>query len=576
MDKDYRDNIRKYFEQVEMPGGYSFDTAETIKTIDLYYNSKYKTGKYDNRGFRKFFYNIVKPATDIATKFIDLDTKDIILVPEHSNDEMRVWLMQRRLKQWLKDNNFGDLLNDIAFNLPKYGHIVVKKTGRKWGLVSLENLRTDPTARFLNDSSFVYEVNMMSASKIGSMNWNGNVKELLKRKHGQYIIYECYHKTEKGWNRIIKSDLYEKRGTLESAESQINNESEFLPSIVLDKREVEVLPYRELKWEEVRGRWLGLGFVEYLEDNQIAINEAENLERKGLMFTSLKLYQTSDQNVGGSNVLTDAENGDILTVGQNDQVTPVAVEERNLPAFNNTRANWNSNTERKTFTTDITTGANLPSRTPLGVANLQASLATSYFELKRENFGIFIKNIVIYDILPDFKKDTQKEHNMTFLGSDQELDKLDKAIIEARVADASMKHAEKTGFFPSRVQTDDARERIQNQLNRRKNRYLSIPKGFYENANFIVDVLVTGEQIDVGVKSQVIQVALQILSSNPAILQSPTTKAVFLQLLALGGVSPVELNIFAENEEPQITQQGGSISQPNQVNLQGSTPINAV
>ena len=90
-----------------MPGGYSHNIPETLKLIDLYYNSQFKTGKYDDLGFRKFFFNVVKPACDIATKFVDLDTKDIILTPESDQSEFKVWFLQKKLKQYLKNENFG-------------------------------------------------------------------------------------------------------------------------------------------------------------------------------------------------------------------------------------------------------------------------------------------------------------------------------------------------------------------------------------------------------------------------------------------------------------------------------------
>lgn len=555
--KSPRDNVRTYFKEVDMPGGYAFDTAETLRTIDLYYEGKYKTGQYDAKGFRKFFYNIVKPTTDIASKFIDLDTKDIVLVPTTASDELRVWLMQRRLKQWLKDTKFGVLLNEITDTLPKYGHVVIKKVNRKWEMVPLENLRLNPGVRWLKDSSFVYEVHKMSKSQM-SDRWNGDMSDIEEDR--DYIIYECYDKKGDKWLRTIRTDLFEKKnGNIETAESQLNDENEYMPSKVLDEREVD-FPYRELKWEEVRGRWLGKGFVEYLEDNQIAINEAENLERKGLMFTSLKLYQTRDQNIGGSNVLTDAENGDIFTI--TDEVTPVAVEERNLPAFNNTRANWTENTVKKTFTSDITSGENLPSRTPLGVANLQASLATSYFELKREKYGLFIKELISEDVIPDFKRDNRKEHILTFLGSEEEIEIVNKAIINSLVDKAVVDHAMKTGFFPSQLMREDARARVESKLNSQRNRYMKIPDGYYENANYFVDVLVTGESQDVGAQGQVLNLALQALQGNPAILQNKTTRAVFFRLLSLSGISPADLSLLQENVDQTPIPQGGSIGQP--------------
>lgn len=567
-----RTSLRSFYDSAEMPGGYWFNQPDTIKLIDLYYNSKFKSGQYDDQGFRKFFYNIVKPACDIATKFIDLDTKDIILIPERADDELRVWVMQRRLKQWLKDENFGALLNQIGFDLPKYGTIVLKKTKKSFVKVNIQNIRNDVRAESLNASDFVYELITMSRGEIQKMKWDKDaVAELLSSDEETFIIYDCYHKSGDKWQHYIKSDLFSYRkgdAIVRSTEAEINDKVDYLPAITLLEDEVDELPYRELHWEKVPGRWLGYGFVEYLEDNQVAVNEAENLERKGLAFKALQIWQTRDDSAGGSNILTGAKNGDILKIDS--ELTPVQKDNSDLSAFNNTRSNWTSNTERKTFTSDITTGASLPSRTPLGVANLQASLASSYFELKRENFGIFVKNLCLDDILPSFLKNTSKEHEFVFLGSDSELEKFDRAVTEALVAEAVQAYAERTGFFPSKEQRLDAEKRVREQLKKRDNRYLKLPKDFFRDARFVVDVLITGENVDNGTRSQVIQLVLQIVGTNPGVLQNKVAKSLLFQLLALGGISPAEINaVNMEDEMPM--QVAGSVSAPTPV--QGMAPV---
>src|SRR3990167_2225505 len=98
-DKATRENAGLFFRDVEMPGGWSHNLQSTLKRINLYYNGKFETGERDNRGFKKFFYNITKPSCDVAEKFIDLDTKDIILYHESSDNEWPVWMMMQDLKR---------------------------------------------------------------------------------------------------------------------------------------------------------------------------------------------------------------------------------------------------------------------------------------------------------------------------------------------------------------------------------------------------------------------------------------------------------------------------------------------
>ena len=575
-DQYHRKLIASFYDSVEMPGGYSFNQAETIKMVERLYNSQFKSGKYDtaygDQVFRKFFYNIVKPTCDIATKFIDLDTRDIVLTPEHQNDELRVFLMQRRLKQWLKDSDFGELLNKISTALPKDGHIVIKKCreeegGYEWELVPLMNLRNNPSAKGIVTNDFC-ELYVMTHDEIEEMGWD--TTELDSRGiEEEYVIYDCFSKRKGKWLREVKADLWSKRqnggGFIRSVESEINYQGkDFCGSIILYTEEVKKHPYRELKWEEIAGRALGRGFVEYLEDNQIARNETENLERKAHAFHSTPLLQTRDEEVAGKNVLINYKPGQIIKASS--EITPIANEARNLPQFSETRQNWDSNTERKTFTSDITTGASLPSRTPLGVANLQASFATSFFERKREEFGLFIKDLLLEDIIPDFKDDTMKEHVMVFACVDEESDYLDEAITAALVGEKIKDYVDRTGYFPSKEEIQWASTQVKDKLKGKKNRYLKIPAGFWNNAKYMVDINITGESVDVSAKSQVLQMALQILGTNPAIVQNPMTKQVFFKFLSLGGINPAEIGLtYQPTGQPQLPMQvAGSIAAPSQ------------
>lgn len=580
-DKGQRQNFQKFYDSVDMPGGYKFNHVETLKTVDLYYNSKYKSGQYDRQGYRKFFYNIVKPACDIATKFVDLDTKDITLIPlsADDNNELFVWLMQKKLKVWLQENDFACLLNEIGENYPKYGTVVVKKTDDGLKLVNIQNLRMDPTTECLEDSPFVYEIIPMTRQEVASMKgWD--TAELFSRGDDQILeIYDMYDRTVDGWHRTVKGDLFTTKkgnGINRNVESEINTRNSFVGSVTLFEEDIIEnenedtcpFPYRELHWERVPGRWLGRGFVEYLEENQVAMNETENLERKGLIYTSLKLYQTRDEGIGGSNILSAAENGDILRVTS--EITPIAVEERNLGAFRATRENWNFNTERKTFTTDITTGSSLPSRTPLGVANLQASFAASYFELKRENFGLFVKELITDDIIPDFLSANNKEHILTFSNSESEIDYLHQAITKIKLDIAMADYANRTGFFPTENQIEVLKTQILTSLNDQKYKFLQVPKDAYKNLEYKLEVNITGESIDNGTKAQVLQLALQIIGTNPGVLSDPVTRKVFFSLLSLGGISEVELGALQNTTPgPQMLPQyesfrkvAGSMSAP--------------
>jgi hypothetical protein len=546
-----------------MPGGWSFDHVDTLRFNHLYYYGKYATGNTDAQGYYKFFSNITKPACDIATKFVDLDTKDIMLIPEGGSDTnaMYTWLMQKDLRTWLKTSGFAKTLNVISQEFPK-GHVVLKKTKTGFKKVPIVSLRMDPAAPSL-DKTWHGELHMMTLAEIEAEGWDMEKVKNTSNKNGIYDIYEMYVREGTKWRRTILTGLYDYStgsGIARTPESQINEGQTFLPTIVLDDRTVNRTPYRELKWEDVEGRWLGFGFPEYLKDNQIGENEAENLERKALIIKALQLYQTADETVEGKNVLTSALNGDILISG--DPILPLQKDNADLSAYNNTRGRNMENIQRKTFTTDITTGANLPSRTPLGVANLQASLASSFFDHKREDEGLFIKDLLWDDVLPDFKKKTAKERAMDFIRSDEDRKKMEAILMDLKEWEYRANFIDKTGFEPTLPQIETILAKAKDQMMKKDNLSVKIPARAYSELKHRLDIVVTGESIDVSAKASVIQIALQLVGSNPAVLQDEITRTILFKFLELGGVNPNELNMLDVKPSAQPLPQGGSVATP--------------
>jgi len=565
MINDIRNNLSAFYDRVSMPGGWTFDHVETLKFNHLYYYGKYSTGNIDSQGYYKFFHNITKPTCDIATKFVDLDTKDILLIPEGGSDSnaMYTWFMQKELKSWLKDSGFAETLNDIAQEFPK-GHVVLKKVDNNFHKVPIVSMRMDPAAPSL-EKTWHGELQILTLDEIEARGWDTEEIKTRPNKNGTYDIYEMYVREGDKWRRTILGGLHDARGSsgiYRTAESQINDGVSYLPPILMKDDKLNRSPYRELKWEEVEGRWLGFGYPEYLKDNQIAENEAENLERKALILKALQLYQTSDETIEGKNVLTDTLNGDILLA--NDPLLPVGKDNADLSAYNNTRGRTQENIERKTFTTDITTGSNLPSRTPLGVANLQASLATSFFEKKRQKEGLFIKDLLWNDIIPDFKKKTAKGHALDMIRNDEDRKKAEDFVLDLKKWEFRANFVNKTGFSPTLEQVEEVTVKAKEQLSEKETLSLDIPARAYNDAKNRLDITVTGENIDVSAKSSVLQIALQTVGSNPAILQDEATRTIFLKFLALGGYTLNDLNLPPVQPQAQQMPQGGSIATPQQ------------
>lgn len=562
-----REGLSAYYRPVEMPGGYRHDVSATLRKVELYYNSQFESGPRDSLGRRKFFYNVVRPACDVATKYVDLDTKDVVLYSRTPGADFRVWLMQRELRSWMSENGFAELLNRISADLPKYGHFVAKLVRGKLEPVYVANLRLDPSVREMSESPFVYELRRMSGEEMRAMpGWD------VPEDMGDSVVYECYDRDRDGWKRTFRADFLRfstpdgKSGR--TPESQINLTLNYLPGKTLYEDRVPSLPYRELKWEDVPGRWLGMGTVEYLFDNQVRANELANVKARGLELLSMHVFQTSDESVG-RNVL-EFENGDVIQSATG--VSEVVMAERNLASFAQEEARWDANSERKTFTSDIARGGDLPSSTPLGVAKLSAAMVESYFGMKREKMGLYVKRLIVDDVMPSFRKSSSRKHSMRFFSSDKDIQRLRDAVVAWKSSRAIAEYAVRTGTIPSAREIAMERTRLEGAMRRRKDVALEVPQGMYDGTDVGIDVTVTGEDIDVGARIQTLQVLLTTVATNPGVATDPATRPILMRMMEYSGISPEELDMGPAGRPPQAAPTGSPPAAPGSNSSQTAAP----
>jgi hypothetical protein len=96
-----------------------------------------------------------------------------------------------------------------------------------------------------------------------------------------------------------------------------------------------------------------------------------------------------------------------------------------------------------------------------------------------------------------------------------------------------------------------------------------IPEAAYAEAKYRLDIDITGESIDVSSRSQALQIALQLMGSNPMIMQDDSMRSALFKFLELQGVNPNELNMLGK--PTQALPQGGSVATPQQGQVGRST-----
>ena len=564
--------------------GLTFNQYDLIRQIYFYYNSKFTTGDVDDEGDRKYFLNIVKNPCKVFSKAIDFDTKNIRLLTAGGGDPLKTWFMERDLKYWMRDQQFGKTLNRVFRELPIFGTVVLKVVDGEPFFVDLRNFVVNQTAESLTDATYIIEKHNLTVGQFRNiakqMGWakadvDKTITEFHKMKDTSHIrLYERYGELEIDnsgtWKlrRLFIADVgideLDNYGRIEVAHTGVELANEDWTQEQLRKT------YWEFHAERVGGRWLGNGVVESLIEPQIRQNELANLQSKTSYWAALRVFQTRDPAVN-RNMLTDVRNGEIINV--DNEITQVDMSDRNLAFFNQEEAKWMQNRDELTFSYDVVQGERLPAGTPLGSAQLAVSQTLSYFEGIQENVAMDFKEMLYEVILPNFQKKNSLKHTLRLVG--QDLDQYVAMVKNEYVFKEVIRIAVEDGKILSNEEAEAIGLGVEASVKDEKEKLITIPSGFYKDLKYDLDIDITGESIDTRVRSATLFAILQAITSDPTMLEDPTKRKFLYTMGEDGGVNMNDyLDVPTKNPEDVVPaeqrQGGGGVSAP--VGVGGGAP----
>lgn len=581
---DFYDNF------IEVVPGYTFNQYDVIKRIHLYLNSQYED-QSSYLGRDKLFFNVVNAPCEVAMRMLNVDTKNIRLYPTNAKSYFSTFLLEKELKQWLKTSKMGKMLNQIAEEAPRYGSVVIEKTKDGAELVDLRKLILDPTVETIQKSRFITTIHYFTPSELRATGWDnveeaiasfGNGKGMQSYEDGGNIVTQMqstpYIKVHKRYGEVPqwwidggKSEKMVKAVFIVAGaeEQQMNDEGKPIGEmgVVLFKSKWhKAWPFKDFHYTKIKGRWMGLGIVEALFDTQVRMNELKNQRRISMELSSFHLFTTPDKTIV-RNVLTDLQNGDILISPNGIQA--VANEERNLPAFQQEEESYKMQADRLSFAFEAVRGEPMPSSTPATNALLANQSATSVFAFKRENLALFLQDFFNDLVLPQLLKDLSAEHIMRFVGTAQELMKIDLAASEI-IANDFIKSKILSGEVVTQEEVDQVKQMyIEGNRKLGENRFLKIKDAFYDDAEFEFDFIIGNEQADPATLVQNTQTVFMALAQNPVILDNPLVKMMFFKYAEQLGIPPAEIELAATQAsqlpaqmQPQYGLQGANQTQP--------------
>lgn len=567
--------------QVQIVPGLSFNQYDTIIKNIFYYNSKFVSGDIDQDGDRKYFNNINKNPCKVFSKSIDFDTKNIRLLTTGGGDPIKTWFMERDIKYWMRDKQFGKVLNRIFRELPIFGSVVLKIVNGEPCFVDLRNFVIEQSTECIDDANYLIEIHNYTVAEFRKvakqMKWDKTlVDETIEKFHqmketSHIKLYERYGevKDDNGnydYRRVYIADVgvdqYDQYGNLEVAKSGVQ-----LSSDIFDPEDVEKL-YWEFHAEQMPGRWLGIGVVETLYEPQIRINEIANLQSKSSYWAALRLFQSRDANMA-SNLKTEKKNGEVITGDA--EITQIDMSDRNLAFFNQESDKWMANRAELTFSYDVVQGERSPAGTPLGATQMAITQTLSYFEGIQENVAMDIKEMLYEVIIPQFEKDNSKEHTLRLVGKD--LDVYIGMVKDDLVMKEMIRGIVNDGKFPTNADKDAIGLAIEEAIKQGKEKILTVPKNHYEGVKYDIDIDITGESVDTRVRSATKFAVLQAITADPTMTTDPFKKKILMSYMEDGGMNPndffdVETKDVQDIVPQQSSRAGGGVSAPQMMGSQ--------
>lgn len=500
-------------------GGYDYSQYELLQNIEFMDGSKFLTTDRDSEGQQKFYLNIATFRREVASKNIDIDVKNFLFIPEESASDNGVIIARRKFRKWAKENGLSNKLNDTVDRFPKYGTVVMKKIGKEIEIVPLGKLRNQQDAKSLEEASYVIieHANQSKHELEEKKGWDLSSLDL--KWNDTVTIYERYG--------------YVPKSLLDPKSHQVNIKEDDTPVyamciVALDKTknkdggllfiEETECPFVEEHYSRQDGRWLGVGEMEKQIQNQAARNMVFNLRKKSLAWSSKNLYGSIDDLVA-QNLVRDVKDGDVIKMTSINGLFRIDTTNRANVDYNSVDQLIEENANQRSFTFEVATGESLPSGTPFRLGAILGNSVNSYYDKKREQLGIFWKNIINEFMLDSWMKDTEDEFIEGISDTEEGFNELRNAKKDWALTQMIIKAV----LSGEPVNIEQMKQQIDEKFKRISRDYFRMTKEELKNLKYSFDIDVTGESVDIPKKMETLTNLYQVQLKSGQIEQANET-----------------------------------------------------
>jgi len=599
--KNYRNDGGRH----DVVEGLSFHMYETVREAEFMTSGHYLNGDFDENGDLKPFADIMSRLLENQRTAEEVDTSDLDVSTDDPDYYTRAQLISKFNQDWLAKHNIGKTVNEAI------------ETRGKNGGVALKVLETEDDIT------------------LDVVDWNAFAGDPQDLKNGIKVINHFYtpsqlikEATENGWDVEAAHDaieMYKEENISADQRAEMETQGEYihirevsgdLEEIYIDENADEYtycnqlhyiagaeirdregnskgvtlfaaklkqplyyyLPYKKRGGNE---RMLGIGVVERAKHGQIQTNRGVQQYKRSMDFASTHVLQSASKNLKGKNVLSEMKTGSILLHDEGKAISGVDMSPQALQYLDGYLAQWQGIVDRATGTNAIATGQGekLPSSLTYRLGAILDQNSQSSFDLRREEFDIFLNEIYTERIIPFFVKQVKKEKQLKLKFNPEEIKKLDKDV-QVYKADQQILDNYFSGayndlppmqkFIAMDMDRAGIMEGIDMLLKRSKNRrtITDFPDGYWEQVADKLYITVSNERRKKGVVLESLNnVMIQYLQYKPQLDSDPEARKLFNQIVETAGLDPVDFSNAGE-QPPQQPPQGGQEQKP-------SSPLNS-
>lgn len=553
------------------------DLYEDINKIYAYLNSKHISGEYDAQGREKPFANKVIGGRNAYYRATDIDRKNIEVSAGKSADMVPSFMATCLLQEWMDRENFGTFLNDWGLVLAGFNSAVVKFIEAEGKLHSM----VVPWSRLIVDQINFdknVKIEVLEVTEAELYQRKGYDKEQVERLCEARRARELMDGTDQDQkNQYIK--LYEVHGLLplsfltgKEEDEDIFEQQMHVLSFVESKQKGKFDDFTLVSGRERQDPYMLTsllpatdgsisldGSVKNLFEAQWMFNHIVKSMKDQLDLSSKLIFQTSDANFVGRNVLSAIENGDILIHQVNMPLTQVNNNSHDISAQQAFAQMWMATSAEITGVSESMMGQVAPSGTAWRQVEALLQESHSLFELMTENKALYIEEMLRKFVIPFLKKQMDTTEEISVILDSHNIAKIDAMYLpneakrrfnEKAVADTIK--ALETGddsLIPSPYNAQEGEAEVKQELaplgNQRFFKPDEIPtktwKQALEGLEWRLRVNISGEAQDKNTILTTLNTTLATVS-NPNYANNPTAQFVVGKILnATGTVSPLEL-----------------------------------